>query len=456
MRKVFPVLLCVGLMLAMTTTAMAADLTRCIEATCRIRTGNSIGTGCVFAIHEGGVYVLTNAHVVGDNQTVTCEFWQAGHISRPLTGRVTSVTTEADAAVVLIQESVFGGRVPPAIPLANSGRRLSSGETVFSVGCAGGAWATSFTGHIKADTGEVLTFVPAPRDGRSGSAIFAADGSCIVGLLRARNEEAREGIACTISRVVRFLRIGVARVAQRVAGCPDGQCPTNRFPRLFRDQPQPNQNPYPTLPAPAPQQVYPTLPLPVPVSPTVDLSGVENKLDKLEASISQLIEELRAANPPPVVEVIPPPVVPVVPVAPVVVAPPIVTPPPAEPVMLGPVPADAIAAAVETALNRAMDTEGSVFTKGKAGLGEAILEEAETGDITDPIIIALTVGLPFGLGWILPKLWRFIRRRFMPSFVDTFGDDDDTPLMAKIKDGMAKNANGGNAGPAPLPEATPA
>ena len=57
-----------------------AALSECIDATCRITTAEgSCGSGCVFEIGNGSVYVLTAGHVTGKAAAVQCEFWRQGH-----------------------------------------------------------------------------------------------------------------------------------------------------------------------------------------------------------------------------------------------------------------------------------------------------------------------------------------------------------------------------------------
>ncbi|HUT11872.1 MAG TPA: serine protease [Thermoguttaceae bacterium] len=176
-----------------------ASIADCIDATCRITAKDGgRGTGCAFERSQGYVYVLTAAHVVGDSQTVQCEFWRAGHQSSPLPATVIQRSPEADAAVVAVPESAFGGLVPKTIPVGPRDFVVRPGETVTSVGCANGTWSTGFRGHALGYEGSDLHFVPTPANGRSGSAIFDAEGRVIVGLLRARTGDDTQGIATSL------------------------------------------------------------------------------------------------------------------------------------------------------------------------------------------------------------------------------------------------------------------
>jgi S1-C subfamily serine protease len=115
----------------------------CIDATCRIRAAEeSTGSGCVFEISQGYVYVLTAAHVVGRSSRVQCEFWRFGHQSRPLAGEVIARSKASDGAVVALPASSFEGVLPAAIPLAPLDYTVPKGTTLTSVGCAQGGWST--------------------------------------------------------------------------------------------------------------------------------------------------------------------------------------------------------------------------------------------------------------------------------------------------------------------------
>jgi S1-C subfamily serine protease len=194
-------------------------ISECVDATCRITSPDgSRGTGCVFEIQGGVVYVLTVAHVVGDASSVVCEFWREGHQSQPLEGRVAARATAADVAVVAVPEAVFAGRLPAAVPLAPRHCAVRPGQTLASVGCANGAWSTAWKGHVLDCRGDELQFVPPPANGRSGSALFDADGQHILGLVRARTADSSTGIATPIETIYQALDAPASSTAK----LPDG------------------------------------------------------------------------------------------------------------------------------------------------------------------------------------------------------------------------------------------
>jgi len=185
----------------------SASLADCLDATCRIQAPDgSTGTGCAFEISQGNVFVLTNRHVVGAADGVQCVFWQQGHQSAALAGSVLARSEQVDVALVTVPAAAFEGRPPRVVPLASGGTRLTEGEAVTSVGCANGAWATGWKGHVLGYDGTSVCFTPPPADGRSGSALFDAAGQRIVGLIWGRLEQGEgRGYAVTVENLYRAL-----------------------------------------------------------------------------------------------------------------------------------------------------------------------------------------------------------------------------------------------------------
>jgi len=206
--KRLKLLLGVLLVLLPGTLTHAAETHAGFEAVCRISNTNSKGTGTVFAEVGGDYHILTNYHVVARANEVGVEFWRDGHLSRSVRGTViwTSFLNGAnrDMAVVSVPTSVFGnGPKPNIIPLAARGTRIPAGGTVTSVGCASGAWATAFEGHVIQSRGPVYDFRPPPAGGRSGSALYTKDGRAIVGLIAWRAAGDTHGIAMTLEEIYR-------------------------------------------------------------------------------------------------------------------------------------------------------------------------------------------------------------------------------------------------------------
>lgn len=170
--------------LAMWAGQACGALPDCIDSTCRVTPGDGgSGTGSVFLIEDGYVYVLTNAHVATTIR-VGLEFWSDGHLSRKIYGSTVLRSVSRDVAVIAVETSVFGRFLPTAIPLAPLETELYQGQAVFSVGCANGSWATAWRGHVHEQPGDGrVAFNPTPALGRSGSAIYDSAGEHIVALL---------------------------------------------------------------------------------------------------------------------------------------------------------------------------------------------------------------------------------------------------------------------------------
>lgn len=257
-----------------------------MDSICRISNSEgAMGSGCVFERSNQSVWILTNAHVVGRDARVQCEFWLHGHNSQPLTGRVLLTNQREDIALLWLPESDFGGLPPEAIPLAPPDYAVRPGQTLVSIGCAQGAWPTAWKGHAIEQTATELRFVPPPANGRSGSAVFDEDGKQILALVCARDEQRAEGIAIPVQVIYRT--VGQPNT-EKTQACPGGTCPPYRL-LPYRQQQEQGRGPSP---------VWPTLPGPAPNS--VDLSETNRKLDEISKLLQEAFVEKRGAAAPPV------------------------------------------------------------------------------------------------------------------------------------------------------------
>ena len=147
---------------------------------------------------------------------------------------------------------------------------IRPGDAIISVGCASGAWATAWKGHALGTEGGDLHFVPAPANGRSGSAVFDAEGRRIVGIVRARAADGSDGVATSVQAVYRAFDAAFSGARPRtpacMAGggkpalvqCPNGQCPNGQCPlqndryllpyrQKQAEQDRGGQNPWPSI-----------------------------------------------------------------------------------------------------------------------------------------------------------------------------------------------------------------
>ena len=305
MRPIFYCLLC---LLSFCPLPAHAALDDCIDATCRITATRGAkmdcGSGCAFAVKRGHIFVLTAGHVVEQGQTVQCEFWRRGHQSIPIAGRVIARSSEADAAIVAVPTASLAGWLPGIVPIAPKGLVLRPGEAVTSVGCAKGAWPTGWKGHVLDLQGIDLCFTPTPADGRSGSAVFDAEGRYIVGLLRARrNEKGNEssgnyGIATCLPALYQAFE---NKVQHRVQ-CPGGNCPGGNcqlMPWRRQQEKQQQQQPAPQY-APGQGGIWPSMPsMPPAAAPqSVDLDPLQKSLEEISDGQKELIELLKQLKTP--------------------------------------------------------------------------------------------------------------------------------------------------------------
>jgi len=289
-----------AVLVALGAAPLLATLSDCHEATCRISAADGgRGTGCAFERSGGIVYVLTNAHVA-TGATVNVEFWREGHKSNPLTGRVIARDEKADAAVVAIAESQFAGLVPKIIPLGEKNSSPRPGRSIMSVGCADGSWSTGWKGHVLGYSGADMYFLPPPANGRSGSAIFDAEGKTIVGLLKARLADDSAGIASSLPSLHqaftgrnRTLETSIVEKAASEVQCPGGSCP-NPSPSPWRLSPYRHfqDERLEQLQQQQPQQVWPTFP--GNTSPQINLDSTNQKLDRIADLLMELRIEKRA------------------------------------------------------------------------------------------------------------------------------------------------------------------
>jgi hypothetical protein len=210
---------------------------------------------------------------------------------------------------VAIAERRFAGLAPKIIPLGEKTASPRPGGSIMSVGCADGSWSTGWKGHVLGYSGADMYFQPPPANGRSGSAIFNAEGTKIVGLLKARMADDSAGIATSLPSLHRAfssrnktLEAGLVEQAAGKVQCPGGSCPTENPWRL---SPYRHNQDERLEKLQQPQQVWPTFP--GNTSPRINLDSTNQKLDR----IADLLMEMRTEQRPD-----PVPVAPLVPIAP--------------------------------------------------------------------------------------------------------------------------------------------
>ena len=147
------------------------------EASCRVNADDSRGSGTSIAHDKQFVYVLTNAHVVGNSQRATCEFFRYGRKTSPLAGEVIwraySEDRVLDFAVIRIPKSLFGSMPPRIVPLAPANHVVNKDDYIASAGCPQGRWLQLWEGHaLSTGSQSRVLFTPPPLGGQSGSGVY--------------------------------------------------------------------------------------------------------------------------------------------------------------------------------------------------------------------------------------------------------------------------------------------
>lgn len=152
-------------------------LNQILESTCRVRAGSSSGSGTIVATDNTTTYILTNAHVVGNQKSATVEFFGGGYQRKPIKGVVSYAVrkqnTDVDFAIINVPNVAFPQDHPPvAIPLAPENYRIKTGDYIVSAGCPAARWPVAWEGHVLQKLSSRILFTPPPIGGQSGSGIF--------------------------------------------------------------------------------------------------------------------------------------------------------------------------------------------------------------------------------------------------------------------------------------------
>ncbi len=238
------------------TSSQQCAATDCTTGKCpTAQPAGSVGTGFAFFKSDDYVWVMTNRHVVGANsqgKTVYTTWWRSGRQSRKLPMVLVAVSKVYDIAIGQIKIALFKGRLPRIIPLAEA-VPVATGETILTAGCPSGDWSTATKGHVTkplttpAGIYTSFRYLPSPRNGRSGSPIFNAAGTRVIGLCYLRTAGQGQAYGTPVLRSV-FPRRSVL-----IDGHPRFLFQLKREGGHGGCQPQPQ-------PTPAEEGIYPGLP----------------------------------------------------------------------------------------------------------------------------------------------------------------------------------------------------
>lgn len=186
----------------------SADLNAVLEATCRVQTATSMGTGVVYKDLDGFLFIFTAGHVAVDkdeaHKTCTVEFFGTGHSSGKLSAEIvwTSHTknTYNDLCIIKIDKKTFGKYpVPPAMKLEDV--EVEDKQVIVSCGCPEGVWPCLWRGHVVSHTWYSCNFQPFPAGGRSGSPIFDEKGEKLLGIIIWNNKSLDQGTAISTRQI---------------------------------------------------------------------------------------------------------------------------------------------------------------------------------------------------------------------------------------------------------------
>jgi len=179
-RWIIATVAAIAMLVSTVALAKPLNLNEISQAVCRVKVGVgtlSSGTGtCIGETPDGqSYYVLTNAHVVGQQRQGTVEFFKGGYKTKLLPATVVwrayQGGSDVDFAILTVRKSLFGDHQPRVIPLAPEGYRPQVNHYIAAVGCPGARWAQGWEGHIVTDRQSRVLFTPAPVGGQSGSGL---------------------------------------------------------------------------------------------------------------------------------------------------------------------------------------------------------------------------------------------------------------------------------------------
>lgn len=246
MRWLLSVLLACGLV-----AGSVAGERECRSATCRVQWSGGIGTGVAYYGTRGDdIYVMTAKHVVNGADEVDAEFFFGTPFRKVVRGSVIVAKGAVDIAVIRIPKRLFGKTLPAIIPWSRQKPR--AGDTLFSIGYRYGEKPTAFQTKVVEYRGDDMVFDTMPAEGRSGSGIFDEKWEHVVGILTARDDASKVGIAECLDDFVE------ATGSKKDLQCGPNGCPSPNIRQFgaINIAPRQQQAPIPSWDAPGePMQV---------------------------------------------------------------------------------------------------------------------------------------------------------------------------------------------------------
>ena len=185
-------------------------------ASCRVRVNGARGSGIFFGVDGDSACILTNYHVVTNNQIAAFDFWKDGRL-QTVTGTISWKAYNAnepyDFAIGKVKVSDLKVIDPPWIPLAGSDAAPSVGAMIVSSGAPDGRFTQAWKGQVlEYYSGKTAIFSPPPVPGQSGSAIceYVEDQLFVTGVLTwligEKGRDDSKGGAIPIANLYKALR----------------------------------------------------------------------------------------------------------------------------------------------------------------------------------------------------------------------------------------------------------
>jgi hypothetical protein len=164
------------------------------KSACRVAAGSSRGSGVAVHQDDNKIYVLTNAHVIGNNKNnIRLEFYKFGAKSLPLSAEFSGsiLTQDRDFAIISVDKALFGGMLPEVIPLAPPGFIPQHNSYFATAGSPFGRDLMVREGKILKGDNVRIYFSPPPENGQSGSGLFVNIGGIVyvAGIVTAKSGE---------------------------------------------------------------------------------------------------------------------------------------------------------------------------------------------------------------------------------------------------------------------------
>jgi S1-C subfamily serine protease len=187
----------------------------CLEAVCKVKTGNQSGSGVVYHEDSGKYYILTARHLVKPVEGATApktnlQFFHAGWVSKSIPATI-EFTSEAadDVAVISVKKSNCIPYPAPTI-IGLQSCEVKEGQRVITIGVSQAndtaAWPISMIGRVtEVPSRSKVNFQPTNNPSNLGGALITDDGKQLVGICTAISKQASNNRAVSGTHILGLL-----------------------------------------------------------------------------------------------------------------------------------------------------------------------------------------------------------------------------------------------------------